>query len=392
MLGMESVQDLINTILWDRRLVLLPDGRVLVILNPTVANRNFAALEKRLVMQEAVAAETPTEAELMASSREGGSWTEEDDLVLKEGEKHIAFLEAEKARQKFLIKKRRIDEQIEETRDRLSAVLQKKQHMYVMTAEYMAHEAFVFSLLQQTVMNRDGTPFLGSGNSITHLKDYDRELLNILVREVTSEGALSNSDIRRVARSMEWRMLWTLNREDISGLFHTPISDLSLNQRMLIYWSRVYDLAYESTEKPDEDVIQDDEKFDTWLQNRSNEKSDSDSAKKRGMPDHHERGVVLDGYYVETCTCGVGAVKARGHGERPRHASDCSYGVYKRYTKEEKDKIADEIYGRNSAKIRQIQTHEQEMAAKGAIDEKDLLNRKARMVFGSKQEVHRINK
>jgi hypothetical protein len=95
---------------------------------------------------------------------------------------------------------------------------------------------------------------------------------------------------------------------------------------------------------------------------------------------------------VETCICGVGAVKVRGHGERPRHASDCSYGVYKRYTKEEKDKIADEVYGRNSAKIRQIQTHEQEMAAKGAIDEKDLLNRKARMVFGSKQEVHRINK
>lgn len=392
MLGMESVQDLINTILWDRRLVLLPDGRVLVILNPTVANRNFAALEKRLVMQEALAAETPTEEQLMAASKEGGSWTEEDDLVLKEGEKHIAFLEAEKARQKFLTKKNKIAEQIEETKDRLRAVLDKKQHMYVMTAEYMAHEAFIFSLLQQTVINRDGTLFFGSVNSISHLKDYDRDLLNILVREVTSEGALANSDIRKVARSMEWRMLWTLNREDISGLFHTPVSDLSLNQRMLIYWSRVYDLAYESTEKPDEDVIQDDEKFDTWLQNRSSEKSESDSAKKRGAPDHHERGVVLDGYYVETCICGVGAVKVRGHGERPRHASDCSYGVYKRYTKEEKDKIADEVYGRNSAKIRQIQTHEQEMAAKGAIDEKDLLNRKARMVFGSKQEVHRINK
>ena len=389
---MESVQDLINIILWDRRLVLLPDGRVLVILNPTVANRNVAALEKRLVMQEALAAETPTEEQLMADSKEGGSWTEEDDLVLKEGEKHIAFLEAEKLRQKFLTKKRRIEEQIEETREKLSVVLQKKQHMYVMTAEYMAQEAFIFSLLQQTVMNRDGTLFINDKNSISYLKDNDRELLHILVGEITSEGALSNSDVRKVARSMEWRMLWTLNREDISSLFNVPVSNLSINQRMLIYWSRIYDLAYESTEKPDEDVIQDDNKFDTWLQNRSNEKADSDSAKRRGAPDHHERGVVLDGYYVETCTCGVGAIKARGHGERPRHASDCSYGIYKKYTKEEKDKIADEIYGRNSSKIRQIQTHEQEMATKGAIDEKDLLNRKARMILGSKQEVHRINK
>jgi hypothetical protein len=389
---MESVQDLINTVLWDRRLVLLPDGRVLVILNPTVANRNIAILEKRLVMQEALAAETPTEEQLMADFREGGSWTEEDDLVLKEGEKHIAFLEAEKSRQKFLTKKRRIEEQIDETREKLSAVLQKKQHIYVMTAEYMAQEAFIFSLLQQTVMNRDGTLFFRNDNSITHLKDSDRELLNILVKEVTSEGGLPNSDIRKVARSMEWRMLWTLNREDIAGLFNVPVSNLSLNQRMLIYWSRVYDLAYESTVKPDDDVIQDDDKFDTWLQNRSNEKVDSDSAKRRGAPDHHERGVVLDGYYVETCTCGVGTIKIRGHGERPRHASDCSYGVYKKYTREEKDKIADEIYGRNSAKIRQIQTHEQEMATKGAIDEKDLLNRKARMILGSKQEVHRINK
>ncbi len=390
---MESVQDLINIVLWDRRLVLLPNGIVLVILNPTLTHRNFAALEKRLVMQEALAAETPTEEQILAASREGGDWTEEDDLVLKEGEKHILFLESEKATQKFLAKKNKIDEQINQTREKIKVVSDKRQRMYSNTAEYMSQEAFVLSIMEQTILNRDGTPFFNKSNTISNVKNYQRELFETLVREVTSEGLIPHVDLRKIARSMEWRMLWTLNREDLAGLFNIPLADLSANQRMLIYWSRVYDLAYESTEKPDEDVIQDDQKFDLWLQNRNVDKNDSAEAKNRNIPDHHERGVILDGYYVETCVCGVGDVKVRGHGERPRHASICQYGQYRRYTKEEKDKIADEVYNRNSPRIRQIQTQEQNIVARvGNIDEKDLLNKKARITLGSKQEVHRINR
>ncbi len=389
---MESVQDIINIVLWDRRLVLLPDGKVLVILNPTLAHRNFAALEKRLVMQEALAAETPTEEQILAASREGGDWTEEDDLVLKEGEKHILFLESEKTTQKFLAKKNKIDEQINQTKEKIRVVSGKRQRMYSNTAEYMSQEAFVLSIMEQTILNRDGTPFFGKHNTISNLKNYQRELFEILVREITSEGLIPHTDLRKIARSMEWRMLWTLNRENLTGLFNIPLADLSASQRMLIYWSRVYDLAYESTEKPDEDVIQDDQKFDLWLQNRNVDKNDSAEAKKRNIPDHHERGVILDGYYVETCVCGISDVKVRGHGERPRHASNCQYGQYRKYTREEKDKIADEVYNRNSPRIRQIQTQEQNVVARvGHIDEKDLLNNKARLTLGSKQEVHRIN-
>jgi hypothetical protein len=389
---MESVQDLINFILWDRRLVRSPDGRTFVILNPTVGHRNIAALEKTIVLEQAIDAETPTEDKVMADARVGESWTDEDDLILKEGEKHIAFLEAEKLKQKFLAKKRKLDEQISETKAKLQDVLERKQYLYTMSAEYLAHEASVYSLLEQTVYNRSGEPFFNQANSMSSVRDHDRDLMNFLIREVMSEGLLPHADIRKISRSVEWRMLWTLNREDLRGLFNTPISDLSANQKMLIYWSRVYDLAFESTDRPDDEIIQDDIKFDTWLQNRSNEKTDSMDAKKRGIPDHHEQGVVLDGYYIDTCSCGVGTAKSKGHGEKPRHASDCQFGIYKRYTREEKDKIADEIYGRNGPKVRAIQTQEQNtVASVGLIDEKDLVNKKARIMLGSKQSVHRIN-
>ena len=388
-LGMDSVQDLINLIFWDRRLVVLPDGRTIVILNPTLTDRNMAAFHRQCVMKEAIAAGTPTEESLLADAREGGGWTEEDDLILKEGNRHIEFLESEKINQKFQARKNGLDKQIRETREKLKTVLEKKQYLAVLTAEYMANEAYIFYMIKRIVKNEDGTPFFKEEDCLSRIQEKDTELINKLVSEVVSEGILPTAKIREIARSVEWRMFWTLNREDLAGLFNTPISNLSGNQRMLIYWSRVYDLAYESTERPDDDVIIDDNKFDLWLQTRGNEKKEGEKAARAGTPDHHEKGVILDGYYVDSCTCGVGSIKAKGHGERPRHINPCLYGTYKKYTRQEKDKIADEIYGRNSKRIQQLQTNEQmRVANAGTIDEKDLRNQKSRLLLGSKQEVH----
>jgi hypothetical protein len=312
--------------------------------------------------------------------------------VLKEGENHIVFLESEKAKQKFLTKKNKLQEQIDETKEKLQGTLDKRQAFYVLTAEYMGNEAYVYALMNRVICNQDGTPFFHKNNTIARLRDEDPITLNLLVKEVVSEGLLPHSEIRRVARSIEWRMLWTLNREHIQSLFNTPIANLSVNQRSLISWSRVYDLAYESAEKPDEEVIQDDSRFDAWLQNRSDEKSE-DKNQRTGVPDHHERCQVIDGYYVDTCTCGVGNVKVRGHGERPPHAHTCPYGTYRRYTREEKNKIADEIYSRNNPKIQQLQRQEQNTVANvGMIDEKDLRTKKSRLILGSKQEIHRIGR
>lgn len=389
---MESVQDLINVILWDRRLVISPNNGPFVILNPTVEHRNKALLQKSLVLQQAISSDTPTEQQIMEDAKVGGSWTEEDELVLREGEKFIALLEEEKSKQKFLTKKRKLEEQIVETKERLKSVLEQKQYFYTLSAEYIAYEAFVYSLIEQVVYSyTDNKPFFNIENPITSYKNSHKDLIGFLVKEVMSEGLLPFTDIRKVARSVEWRMLWTLNRENLSSLFNIPVSNLSANQKMLIYWSRVYDLAYESTERPDEDVIQDDNRFDIWLQNRNSEMSSS--SKKQNATDHHERGIVLDGYYVDTCTCEVGNVKAKGHGEKPRHRIDCNYGRYVKYTKEEKDKIADEIYHRNSATVRSIQTQEQNKAIEaGMIDEKDLINKKTRLLLGSKQKIHRIQR
>jgi hypothetical protein len=390
---MESVQDLINLILWDRRLVLLPDGKIIVILNPTVADRNIAALEKRLVMQQALNNEVPTQEMALKNARESEDWTDEDDLILKEAEKHIAFLQSEKDRQKLLSKKNRLDKQIEETQDKLRHTLEKQQYIYTLSAEYMANEAFIYAMMRRVVLYEDGVPFFDHHQTINDLRENNPELTTILLKEVVTEGALPHAELRRVARSLEWRMLWTLNRENTQSLFSTPVANLSANQRMLIYWSRVYDLAYESTEKPDEEVIQDDEKFDTWLRNRSNEKSESEMAKKKNVPEHHERGVILDGYYIEECICGVAEIKVKGHGERPKHATNCMYGTYRKYTRAEKDKIADDVYARNPRRIRMLQTQEQMTVAKvGMIDEKDLRNRNSRMLLGSKQEVHQLRK
>jgi len=392
-LGMETVQDILNYILWDRRLVLLPDGNALVILNPTLEDKNRATLEKQIVMRQASIMELPSEDIIFKNAREGGEWTEEDDLIIKEAENHIKFLESEKARHKSAARKSGLDKQIEETKNKLALAMEKKQNLSTLSAEYMGNEAQVFALIKATVRKMDGLPLFDENNGVAKLKESDGGLIATLIREVMTEGVLPHSEIRKAARSIEWRMVWTLNRENLAALFGTLPANLSFNQRMLVYWSRVYDMAYESTEKPDDDIIQDDEKFDTWLKNRNEDKTDSEKLKKTGGTDHHEKGVILDGYYVDECTCGVADIKVKGHGERPRHANTCFYGTYRKYTREEKNKIADGIYARNSRRIQMLQTQEQmKVAEVGLIDEKDLRTKKSRMLLGSNQEVHRINR
>lgn len=395
---MQLVQDLLNIIMWNRRILLIPRNinstiNEIVIFNPTIEDKNIASIIKEKVVSDSRALGVPSEEEILSDARTNGFWTEEDEIVIKEAESHIAFLQSEKAKQKFLIKKKKLDQQILDAKEKLTSVSERRQQLLTLTAEYMGNEAFLSTLAQRTVRDINYKPLLTSDKDIVYFKINYPEFTSFIFKEIITEGLLPQSDIRRIARSIEWRMLWTLGRENISALFSQKVCDLSMNQRMLIYWSRVYDLAYEDVNnRPDDTVIENDESFDEWLLNR-NDEHDRKSINKMEKNNAHEKCVVLDGYYIETCTCGVVNIKAKGHGERPRHDSTCPYGTYRRYTNEEKEQIANQIYSRNSKKIREVINREQDIVADvGIIDEKDLRNKKSRTILGSKQEIHQIRK
>ncbi len=72
-----------------------------------------------------------------------------------------------------------------------------------------------------------------------------------------SEQILSDEKLRQIAKSPQWKSIWSLNKN--------PISYFNDEQKNLLAWSQLYDNIYGSPECPDDEVIEDDDMLDGWL-------------------------------------------------------------------------------------------------------------------------------
>lgn len=382
-----SVQEYLDQILCNKRFIAIPADitspeKVLVVIYPNLEDRNYATFIKDSSFKEAIANNTPTEAIIMEDAKLGGEWSIEDDQILALGNEKLDFLRSELKKQKFLGKKKKLQEQIIEIENRQLEVSHKRDHLMRMTAEYLSSEMYTFAILPRVVFKLNGEKFWPTEADFFKTKDYLMPLINFITSEIFTGGILDMPIIRKVARSSDWRIFWTLNKENLASLFNQPIYNFTVNQRNLVYWSRLYDMAYEATEKPDQEVIDDDELFDQWLSNKSMEKSKKDLGMDK-VAHHQEQMVALDGYYIETCTCEVKKTKYKGLGESPKHDDQCPFGKYVAYTPAEKEQMANQIYGKNNKFTRNLLDQQQAtVTKKGSIEEQDLRKGKTRQLMG----------
>lgn len=76
---------------------------------------------------------------------------------------------------------------------------------------------------------------------------------------------LSEKMIRYLARTEPWRSFWLLNGSNTIDLFIKNGRELSIDQRNILVWSKMYDNVYESMEVPPDFVIEDDDMLDGWF-------------------------------------------------------------------------------------------------------------------------------
>ena len=77
---------------------------------------------------------------------------------------------------------------------------------------------------------------------------------------------LCESAVREIARNEPWRSLWVMNDTKVFNLFANNMEhQLTVDQKNLMVWSRMYDNVYESMECPTDDVIEDDDMLDGWF-------------------------------------------------------------------------------------------------------------------------------
>lgn len=395
----ESVQDLIHRTCWDRRVITLPDEHVdFIILSPTLNDRNMALHVRRSVHAIALDGGALSEQEIIAAAISGGSWTSDNEQIIESTEDQINEIESKLLKEKLISRRRKMKIAVSHLRQQHKTLRIERASMTVMSAEYLAHEQMVYTLIKRTVRDANGNAIWHSDSEFRQWRDDNVDAIDVFVQAIVNESIIDIVDVRRVARSAEWRLIWTCNRDNLSHLFGRDPASISLDQKMLVYWSKIYDMAYESPDRPGEAIVNDDDKFDVWFQNKIEELAErkvntghtsAQPGKRKSVHDHHEQGVVLDGYYSDDCSCGAIEHKGRGLGMSMRHANNCPHGVFIKYTDEEKDELANKFYGRNPDNIRSMMNSEHDRVIdEGLIEEQHLRGKKTRMILGSDQKVH----
>ena len=394
-----TTQDLIDKVFWDKRIISIPPQisspyKEIIIAYPTLEERNHALYLKESLLQECIDQGVPTESDILASAIKTNNWSQEEENFLEKVDIEIESFKAEMAIEKFVARRRKLNKKIEyliRYKDELSVFRNK---LLSHSAEYMAYEAYIHYILPRIILQLDNQYCWNNDLEFIRCKKEFPELIFFLIKEAINNCVMSTAEIRQIARSVDWRILWNSSKENLVGLFNKPIPELNNNQKLVVFWSRVYDSVFEDPNRPTQDIIDDDSALDDWLSNRTiqyeEDKKPKTSIDSVKVSDHTERIQILDGYHSQECRCGVKNIKIKGHGQRPVHDAGCPWGTWIAYTEEEKYAMANQVYARNSPVVRRTLAEQTEKVQKlGLVKEQQLRDQKTRMVLGFNQNKER---
>ena len=74
------------------------------------------------------------------------------------------------------------------------------------------------------------------------------------------------SDIRRLARNSVWYQKYQAAKNHLIPPIFPDILNITNYQSLLLMWSSVYEYAFNHMESPSNDIIEDDDTFDKWLE------------------------------------------------------------------------------------------------------------------------------
>jgi hypothetical protein len=194
-----------------------------------------------------------TEDEMIEWMIERGLWENKDEERIKGLEKDIERLKLEiyQAANDDKLKSR-IRLYLRAGEKQLSQMHSKKSKYFLNTCEGVANICKIHKMLKLCTYN-------GSD-----LCDFDLFPIDLVSNYYFSK-VLGERKIRELARTDPWRGIWSMNDSGAYKLFSNSDRQLSIDQRNILIWSRMYDNVQESLECPSDDIIEDDDMLDGWF-------------------------------------------------------------------------------------------------------------------------------
>lgn len=225
----------------------------LKILTPTLEDEYYINLAYSQAYDEALAQDIMTEDEMLDWMIDKNLWTEEDEQKQEQLEKNLETLRIKIYENRFQTEKReKIRQYLRATEEGLQKLAQKKAAYYQNTCEGNAWlKKCHASIRRCTFLNGEPCDF-----SDISIQD---------VWYVYNKEFLQESDVRELSRNEPWRTLWNIRKDCNLNLFDNKGRELSIDQKNIIMWSKMYDNIQESMDCPTDDVIEDDDLLDGWF-------------------------------------------------------------------------------------------------------------------------------
>ena len=226
-----------------------------------------------------------TEDEMLEWMMERGLWKEEDEERIEGLKKDIERLKLEifQASNNEQLKNQ-IRLYLRAGEKQLGDMYNNKNKYFMNTCEGVANFDKVHKMLKLCTYN-------GSD-----LFDFE----NVPIDRVSNKfysSVLREKQVRELARKDPWRSIWAMNDTNTFTLFNNKDRELSIDQKNLLVWSRMYDNVQESLECPSDDIIEDDDMLDGWFihQRKKREKEKAESEIENTM---NEKVANSDEVYI----------------------------------------------------------------------------------------------
>jgi hypothetical protein len=189
-------------------------------------------------------------------------WSPDDDKRIKELDKKIEDLKVEAYKSHFDRKKLQgIKGHIRFFEKERAEITAKNQSLDHISCEGLADFARSAWIIEMSTIYGDGS-------------NYDWDYYSVSdVMGIVSQHTINPLEFRMIARNDPWRSMWMIGKTS-GNLLGKCSTEFTVNQTQLCSYSFMYDNVYESHERPNDKIVEDDDCLDGWfiVQRRKHEK------------------------------------------------------------------------------------------------------------------------
>ena len=288
-ISFEELEEHITTVSTGIKLVYIEStggGSSLLFKQPTSEERMFARFVYKQTYEKAQKEGLKTVAEMEDILRERGIISEESDKEMEALRNKIKGQQAILAKtHKVKAKQERLIGIIKTLEEELRVLRNKRDRLLGLTAEAKANEGRLFFLCSKCVFKSEKERLWETEEVFNKEKDLTFRM-DVLSTFSDFVSGLPTSLVRYIARSNLWRIRYVTSVKTGADLFGRPISEYSADMINLLYWSHYYQGIYDMMpeDQPSEDVIEDDDALDSYMDNYYKEMKNERAARAGKRP------------------------------------------------------------------------------------------------------------